>query len=184
MTLTRIFAALTGAALCLSITAVAQAQKDEKPSSIKDFYGEYVGAPVSRQAGIDRTLRKNRKSNVVIKAAGDGFRITWVTIRRRAGDARKTTFTTLNFLPAGAPNRWRAKESKPLANGGPSIVASVHGQTLMIHVAVMDKEGNLITATYARTLRGDGMDLTFRRAENGRMAVKAVARLRRVEKKK
>ncbi len=178
--------AVVAAALIAVASAPAHAQSGKgSRTTLKDFFGEYVGTGITRKSGPKSSQKRDRKANVVIGPAGTGgFKITWVTIRRVSvlGARRKTRFTELTFVPAGKPNCWRAKGNKPLAEGGPMAIATLDRKTLAVHVLALDRRGRIHAATYLRTLSRTGLHLVFRRGLNSLQVRRVAATLKRIKK--
>jgi hypothetical protein len=187
-------AVLVAVALLLSM-APAQAQnkpadgagkadREEKVGvSIKDFYGRFAGRGVTKSHGALHYGLTDRDLDVRIEAApNNGFKLTWTTIRRKRNKAKRLTTQTVEFVPAGTPNRWTSKDSGQLLSGKPVIWARLAGARLFVYVVTTDaKTGRFHAAVYVRELVQDGMQLRFRRVRDGAPARAVIAFLRRVK---
>jgi hypothetical protein len=152
--------------------------------TIKNFYGRFVGRGVTKSHGAKHFGLADRDLDVVIEAAAKGgFKLTWTTIRRRKGKAKRTSTQTIDFVPMSQPKRWKAKNSGDLLAGQPVIWARLAEARLYVYVIVTNpKTGRFQAAVYVRELIEDGMQLRFRRVRDGAPARAVVAYLKRVKK--
>ena len=185
---------LVAAALLLSFAPVqaqnkpadntGKADREEKVRvTIKDFYGRYAGRGVTKSHGAQHYGLANRDLDVQIEAApNNGFKLTWTTIRRKRNKAKRQTTQTVEFVPAGSPNRWKAKDSGELLSGKPVVWARLAGARLFVYVVTTEpKSGRFHAAVYVRELVQDGMQLRFRRVRDGAPARAVIAYLKRVK---
>jgi len=146
---------------------------DVHAATIKDFAGRYVGMAITQIDQLDpRNKIGHRDLDVVIKANSDGgFTLSWSTVFRYRWSSSKadtkTRTTMMTFLPMGKSNLWRSAGSGNLFDGKPTAWALLSGKSLYVHVVAMTNEGSLVTASYKRTLTGNGMSVVFRGTRDG-----------------
>lgn len=168
--------AIAAAFLALAVTPVAA------DVSIKAFYGEWVGTAVSETEQSVTFALTVRDIGVAIKPVeGGGFALTWSTVQRQKGDPNAPTeelkSTTVAFVPAGAPNLWRAAEQVDPINGGTLYWAALDGQTLTVNGLAVDERGRAEIQIYRRTLTVQGMELEFVRIVGGEIVRSAKGKL-------
>ena len=101
------------------------------------------------------------------------------------GKKLKRRSNSLTFSPTGKKAQWQAAISKPLVDGGPTVLARLDAGGLHVYVAVIDDKGRFNTAVYTRKLsKGGAMTLEFRRAVDGRTVRRVFGTLRRKAEKK
>jgi hypothetical protein len=150
---------------------------------IAAFYGRWQGNAISE---TDRSITfavTARDLDVVIQPAGNGFRVSWTTIRRQKGDPTNPTLekraAELVFRPAGKPGIWRAEgASDPLA--GSFAWAGVQGRALTINVMTIGTGGAYEMQSFVRRLSDMGMELEFDRIVDGDKVRTAKGRLVKV----
>jgi hypothetical protein len=172
---------LTLVALATVIGFAMPAAAQDK-AKIDAYYGSYVGSAVTRNTGQYSLAIRNRDLDVTVApAANGGFRMTSVVNARRGfigGRVKRYTYD-LTFVPGDKPNSWRATTSKPLAEGGPVILARLDRRGLHIYIAAFDKDGRLEVGVYTRKLvRAGMMELRYHRAVDGRTVRVVVGNLR------
>lgn len=174
---------LAVAVVCAAVIAPAGRSDAQSagPGNIKAFFGTYEGMGSTR---LGRSLStQNRDLDVAIQGVGSGFSLT-SSLRLRGGaysqDKKSETVTT-TFVPANTPNTWVAQSSRPITEGGPTIVARLRRNVLAVHVLVILPDGRLATALYQRRLTRRGMSLIYRRSINGRIVRMVFATLRKTE---
>jgi hypothetical protein len=155
-------------------------------AKIDTYFGSFVGSAVTRNAGTYSYAVRDRDLDVSIAAtAGGGFKLTSTFVARRGfirGGAKRAT-TSLTFVPGDRPNSWRATTSKPLAQGGPTILARLNAQGLHVYVATFGKDGKLNTAVYSRKIFQAGrMGLRYHRAVDSRTVRSVFGTLSRQKK--
>ena len=155
----------------------------EDAAKIDAYYGSFVGSAVTRNAGMHSSVVRDRDLNVSIAAAANGgFRVTWVVNARRGFGGRGVK-RSVTFVPGNRPNSWRATTSRPLAEGGPTILARLDARGLRVYVAVFGHDGSLYTAVYRRTvIRAGQMELRYHRSVDGRTVRSVYGSLSRKKK--
>lgn len=151
--------------------------------NISAFYGRWQGNAISE---TDRSINfavTARDMDVVIQPAGNGFRVSWTTIRRQKGDPRDPTLekraAELVFRPSGQAGIWRAEgASDPMQ--GQYAWAGIQGRTLTVNVLAIGVNGSYELQSYARRLTDMGMELEFDRIVDGDRARTAKGRLVKV----
>lgn len=167
-------------ALILAAPLSATAQDASK---IDAYYGAYAGSAVTKDGGRYSGVVRDRDLDVIIAGAPNGaFQLTSVVNHRAGFGGRrlKRKSNSLTFMPTGKPNQWRAAISKPLAEGGPTILARLDAAGLHVYIAVIGDDGKFNTAVYTRKLDKSGkMSLSYRRAVDSRSVRFVFGTLRR-----
>lgn len=151
--------------------------------NIAAFYGRWQGNAISE---TDRSINfavTARDLDVLIQPAGNGFRVSWTTIRRQKGDPTNPTLekraTELVFRPAAQPGVWRAEgASDPMQ--GQYAWAGIQGRTLTVNVMTIGDGGTYELQSFARRLSDMGMELEFDRIIDGEKVRTAKGRLVKV----
>jgi hypothetical protein len=137
--------------------------------SIAAFYGTWKGT--GQVHSPDDTLAMTaRDLDVKIAPQGAGFRIAWTTVSYLEGGAggsevrRKSS--TLDFLPSGRPGVFKAASAGDPFAGDAFSWARIKGQTLTVYLLNIREDGAYDMQSYARTLTGFAMDLTFTRVRD------------------
>lgn len=168
--------------LAMVLAAPLSAAAETAPK-IDAYFGAYAGSAVTRDGGRYSNVVRDRDLDVIIAGAPNGaFQITSVVNHRVGFGGRrlKRKSNSLTFMPTGKPNQWRAAVSKPLAEGGPTILARLNAKGLHVYVAVLGDDGTFSTAVYIRKLAADGaMNLRFRRSVDGVTVRRVYGTLRR-----
>lgn len=150
---------------------------------IAAFYGRWQGNAISE---TDRSINfavTARDLDVLIQPAGNGFRVSWTTIRRQKGDPRDPTLekraAELVFRPAGKPGIWRAEGAGDPMQGNYAW-AGIQGRALAIHVMTIGAGGAYELQSFVRRLSDMGMELEFDRIVDGDKVRTAKGRLVKV----
>lgn len=151
--------------------------------NISAFYGRWQGNAISE---TDRSITfavTARDLDVLIQPAGNGFRVSWTTIRRQKGDPNNPTLekraTELVFRPATRPGSWRAEGSAdPLQ--GQFAWAGIQGRALSVNVMTIGDGGAYELQSFVRRLSDMGMELEFDRIVDGDKVRTAKGRLVKV----
>ena len=112
-----------------------------------------------------------RDLGVRVSPTADGFNVAWTTVLRQGGDPDNPNVrrrsSALDFVPTAKPGVFHATQSgEPLA-GGTFTWARIKHSTLTVYLLNIDDDGIYDMLSYARTLTGGGMDLTFTRIRDG-----------------
>jgi hypothetical protein len=176
---------LTFAALAIVLGSLTPAGAQDA-AKIESYYGSFVGSAVTRNAGTYSYAVRDRDLDVSIAAAANGgFRLTSTVNARRGFIGRRAKRSThkLTFVPGGRPNSWRATTSRPLAEGGPTILARLDARGLHVYIAAFGKDGSFNTAVYTRKIfRVGEMELRYHRSVDGRSVRSVYGTLRRKKK--
>ena len=140
----------------------AGAQQSLTPAA---FYGTWTGSGVAENRDSIYFAVTQRDLDVIIKPAGDGFTVSWVTVIRKGGDPAKPNVRqreqTLTFRQVGKGRVWRAAEAGDPFAGQAISWARIEKQTLTIYQMTVLANGAYEIDQYDRTLTGTGMDLKF-----------------------
>lgn len=158
---------------CLAVPQAAVA--DDK--KLQDFFGEWVGGGTAKEGGA---TTQDRASTVMIDRLGDGFKVTWSTMRSQvdAPSASVVKSSSLKFKGTATPNVFHAIDNADPLKGGRSAWAILKGATLKIQQFNVEADGAWNVQIYDRTLTSPTtMDVAFRRITNGEVARKAELKL-------
>jgi hypothetical protein len=137
--------------------------------SIAAFYGTWKGAG-EVHAPHDAFAMTARDLDVEIAPKEAGFTVAWTTIsylERGAGEPEvRRKSSTLDFLPSGRPSVFKAAAAGDPFAGDPLAWARIKGKTLTVYLLNIREDGSYDMQSYARTLTGFAMDLTFSRVRD------------------
>ena len=134
------------------------AYAQQKPASISDFMGPWVGRS---QPGSDR----ERAATVLIETAPDnGFKVTWANFESDPAGSGEVTERerTLVFRPSKVNGIWLSEPSKDPFDTL-AAWARVEDRSLIVSTAALRSDGRLERQSYRRTLTKDGLALEYRR---------------------
>lgn len=152
--------------LCLMMIA-SLAQAD-----LSRFVGDYAG---SAEVEIYDGSTAKRDMSVSIKTTKDGFRLRWTTTTYRDTDAKAKTYV-INFVDSARDGVYAAAMKRnvfghevPLdpMKGEPYLWARVKGDTLSVYSLFVNADGSYELQQYDRTLVEDGLQLEFKRLNEG-----------------
>ena len=155
-------------------------------ATIENFYGEYYGE-VSSDAKNEVTVRD---MHVVVQPAERGFNMSWTSVIRKVGGRVKRFKYKIDFVPTQRENIYSSAMRKnkfgqavPLdpMSGKPYFWARVLGDTITVHSIRVTDEGGYELETYVRTLVGQGMELSYRREQDGEVLRLVTGKLRRAD---
>lgn len=145
--------------------------------ALNDFFGEWLGSGLAKEGG---STTQNRDTNVTIEKSGDGFKITWSTMRTQIEDQASSVVksTTLKFKGTPDAKVFHATDASDPLKGGRTAWAMLSGATLRIQLFVVEANGDWNLQIYDRTLTAaDAMDVKFKRLTNGEVARQAELKL-------
>lgn len=133
--------------------------------ALKPFYGTWAGSALAKNRDSKYFGVGTRAAAITIAPEGDGFVITWTTIK--SGNAGKAKSATLHFRPAARKGVYKAEASGEPADGKPYMWASVVGKTMTLYILAVNDKGGYDLSIYARTITENGMTVRFRRLRDG-----------------
>jgi hypothetical protein len=155
----------------ISFGDIALAQQNK---ALSDFYGVYVGRATATGADEIRDL------DVIIEPNKRGFSIDWSAVIRNGekravrGVKRRSTQQAFQksqkgkyFEPIAAGSVFSVRKKRDIVGGDPVIWAHIHGETLSVHSLVILEDGTYELQIYDRVLTPLGMDVNFRRYDDG-----------------
>jgi hypothetical protein len=160
-------------------------------AELSDFFGTYVGN--AHETGDSEPMA--RDMDIVIEPFHDeGFQIHWITVTkvdgRRDVPGVERTVQSVLFEPADgrdlfveveADNPFREHEAKVPMRGHPVRWASVGDNTLDVYSFVVLEDGRYEFQIYNRVLTDVGLDIMFRRFEDGELVRQIKGHTVRVE---
>jgi hypothetical protein len=183
--------ALSGS-LVLGLLAMAGAPGgDAAAAELADFFGTYVGN--AHELGDREPMA--RDMDIVIEPFHDaGFQIHWITVTkvdgRRDVPGVERTVQSVFFEPAEdrslfveveADNPFREREAKVPMRGHPVRWASIDGDTLHVYSFVVLEDGRYELQIYDRVLTDAGLEIIFRRFDDGELVREIKGNTVRVE---
>jgi hypothetical protein len=166
--------------LALGLLAIAGlAGGKAAAAELSDFFGTYVG----NAQELDDTEPMARDMDIVIEPFhDDGFQIHWITVTkvngRRDVPGVDRTLQSVFFEPAAdrnffveveADNPFRERESKAPMSGHAVRWASLEDDTLHVYSFVVLEDGRYELQIYDRMLTEAGLDIVFRRFDDGEL---------------
>jgi hypothetical protein len=148
-------------------------------ADLGDFFGTYVG----NAQELDDTEPMARDMDIVIEPFHDeGFQIHWITVTkidgRRDVPGVDRTLQSAFFEPAEdrsffveveADNPFREREEKAPMSGHAVRWAGLDGDTLYVYSFVVLEDGRYELQIYNRVLTEIGLDIVFRRFDDGEL---------------
>jgi hypothetical protein len=174
------FALARGLPALLGVLAMAGLTCGKALSAeLSDFFGTYVGN--AHETGDSEPMA--RDMDIEIRPFHDeGFQIHWITVTkvdgRRDVPGVERTVQSVFFEPADgrdlfveveADNPFREHEAKVPMRGHPVRWASVSDTTLDVYSFVVLEDGRYEFQIYNRVLTDVGLDIMFRRFEDGEL---------------
>jgi hypothetical protein len=181
--------------LALGLLAVAGLAGDEAAAAeLGDFFGTYVG----NAQELDDTEPMARDMDIVIEPFHDeGFQIHWITVTkvngRRDVPGVDRTLQSVFFEPAEdddffveveADNPFREHEAKTPMSGHAVRWASIEDDMLNVYSFVVLEDGRYELQIYNRALTDVGLDIMFRRFDDGELVRQIKGSTVRVEPKR
>jgi hypothetical protein len=184
MTLVRF---LTGL-IVIVFAATAHAAAPAKPPAlaIDPYFGDWQGtATASSETDEDFPTSKRDIAVSVNKNNLGGFLLSWSTLQRQKGDPKAPLevlkSTTVEFVPAIAPNTWRAKADTDPYTGGILYWARLDGRGLVISSFTINNDGRPEFQTYTRRVLGKEMKLEFSNVVDGKFVRTVKGSLRKLK---
>ena len=142
---------------------------------VSAFVGTYSGGGVAENRDSLYFAITVRDFDVVIRRDGAGFTVNWTTVLRQGGNPSKPDIrrksTTMSFRPAqrpgGGTGLFRAEGGGDPLDGKQYGWARVKEKTLTVYLMDIGQDGTYQMQSYARTLQGTGMTLTYTRLRDG-----------------
>jgi hypothetical protein len=180
---------LVGLAFGLLVAASAGAKATA--AELADFFGTYVGN--AHELGDTEPMA--RDMDIVIEPFHDaGFQIRWITVTkvdgRRDVPGVERTVQSVFFEPAEdrslfveveADNPFRERETKMPMLGHPVRWASIDGNTLHVYSFVVLDDGRYELQIYDRVLTDSGLEIIYRRFDDGELVRQIKGNTVRVE---
>jgi hypothetical protein len=181
--------------LALGLLAVAGLAGGEAAAAeLGDFFGTYVG----NAQELDDTEPMARDMDIVIEPFHDeGFQIHWITVTkvngRRDVPGVDRTLQSVFFEPAEdddffveveADNPFREHEAKTPMSGHAVRWASIEDDMLNVYSFVVLEDGRYELQIYNRALTDVGLDIMFRRFDDGELVRQIKGSTVRVEPKR
>ena len=155
----------------ISLADTAQAQQNK---ALSDFFGVYVGR--ASTSGTEEI----RDLDVIVEPNKRGFGIDWSAVIRNGemravpGVKRRSTQQAFQksqkggyFEPIAAGSVFSVRKKRDTVGGDPVIWARIHGETLSVYSLVILEDGKYELQVYDRVLTPLGMDINFRRYDDG-----------------
>ncbi len=166
-------------ALLLGLLALGPGSGRAVAAELSDFFGVFVG----HAQELEDSDPMSRDMDIVIEPFhDDGFQIRWITVTkvdgRRDVPGVERTVQSVFFEPASdrnfyveveADNPFREREVMVPMSGHPVRWASLEGDTLRVYSFVVLEDGRYELQIYHRTLTETGLEIVFRRFDDGEL---------------
>lgn len=172
----------------LASIGFGDALRAQQNRALSDFYGVYVGSATTSGTEEIRDL------DVIIEPNKRGFSIDWSAVIRNgekravSGVKRRATQQAFQksqkggyFEPIAAGSVFSVRKKRDTVGGDPVIWAHIHDKTLSVHSFVILEDGTYQLQIYDRVLTPLGMDVSFRRYDDGILARVITGNLARAE---
>ena len=166
--------------------ALAAPTKVPVPALLLDpYYGDWQGtATASSETDEDFPTSKRDIAISLAKTNLSGFLLSWSTLQRQKGNPKAPLevmkSTTVEFVPAPAPNQWRAKADVDPYSGGVLYWARLDGSGLVVSSFTINPEGQPEFQTYRRRIVGPEMKLDFSNVKDGKFVRTVKGSLRKL----
>lgn len=185
MTFVRFLAGLLAVTLAAAPALAAPPAPKAAPLSIDTYYGDWQGtATAMSETDEDFPTSKRDIAVSVNKTALGGFLLSWSTLQRQKGNPKAPLevlkSTTVEFVPALAPNTWRAKADTDPYTGGILYWARLDGRGLVISSFTINTDGRPEYQTYTRRVVGKEMRLEFTNVNDGKFVRTVKGSLRKL----
>jgi hypothetical protein len=148
-------------------------------AELSDFFGTFVG----HAQELGDSDASSRDMDIVIEPFHDnGFQINWITVTKVDGrrdvpgvgrTVQSVFFEPVEgqnfFVEVGADNLFREREEKVPMSGHAVRWASLGDDALRIHSFVVLEDGRYEFQIYNRVLTDVGLDIVFRRFDDGEL---------------
>jgi hypothetical protein len=183
MTLVRFLAAIL---LVAAPAASAAATAKVPPLTIDPYYGDWQGTAIAESETDEDFPTSKRDIAVSInKTDLGGFLLSWSTLQRQKGNPKAPLevlkSTTVEFVPALAPNTWRAKADTDPYTGGILYWARLDGRGLVVSSFTINTDGRPEYQTYTRRVIGKQMRLEFSNVNDGKFVRTVKGSLRKIK---
>ena len=178
---------ITGLLLVASVM-IADSAQSQQNKSIPDFFGVYVGR--AKTAGSDEV----RDLDVIIEPNKRGFSISWSAVirpgekravpgvkRRAFEQAFQNSREHSIFEPIAAGTVFSGRKKQDFVGGDPVIWARIQKDMLSVYSLVVQEDGTYQLQVYDRILTPLGMDIHFRRYDDGILSRGITSSLARIE---
>jgi hypothetical protein len=166
-------------ALVLGLLAMAEPTGKALAGELSDFFGTYVG----NAQELGDADASSRDMDIVIKPFHEeGFQIHWITVtkvdgRRDVPGVERTVQSVFfeptegqnRFVEVEADNPFREREAKVPMSGHAVRWASLGDDTLDVYSFVVLEDGRYEFQIYNRVLTDIGLDIVFRRFDDGEL---------------
>ena len=185
MTLVRLLAGLAAIALFVA-PATAAAPAKVASLTIETYYGDWQGtATAMSETDEDFPTSKRDIAVSVNKTNIGGFLLSWSTLQRQKGNPKAPLevlkSTTVEFVPALAPNTGRAKADTDPYTGGILYWARLDGRGLVVSSFTINADGRPEYQTYVRRVAGNDMRLEFSNVNDGKFVRTVKGNLRKIK---
>jgi hypothetical protein len=173
-------------AIALVATGAWAAPAKAPPLSINPYYGDWQGtATAISETDEDFPTSKRDIAVSISKTDLGGFLLSWSTLQRQKGNPKAPLevlkSTTVEFVPAVAPNAWRAKADTDPYTGGILYWARLDGRGLVISSFTINPDGKPEYQTYTRRIVGKEMLLEFSNVNDGKFVRTVKGNLRKIK---
>lgn len=173
-------------AVALIATQAWAAPAKLPPLTINPYYGDWQGtATATSETDEDFPTSKRDIAVSVSKTNLGGFLLSWSTLQRQKGNPKAPLevlkSTTVEFVPAVAPNTWRAKADTDPYTGGILYWARLDGRGLVVSSFTINADGKPEYQTYTRRIVGKEMLLEFSNVSDGKFLRTVKGNLRKIK---
>jgi len=175
------------------LTIIGFLAGDARAAALEEFFGTYVGHAYVEDLASGTT--SSRDMDIVIEPfADDGFRIYWITVvkvddRRDLPGVRRMVQSAAFepnddgsfFVEVAEANPFREREEMEPMRGHAVRWANIDDQTLHVYSFVVLEDGRYELQVYDRILTDIGLDIVFRRFDDGELVRQIDGRTVRAE---
>ena len=172
--------------LFAAAAVAAPAKNPAAPLALDAYFGDWQGtATAESETDEDFPTSKRDIAVSIAKTNLSGFLLSWSTLQRQKGDPKSPLevlkSTTVEFVPAPAPNQWRAKSDADPYKGEILYWARLDGSGLVISSFTINADGKPEFQTYRRRIVGNEMKLEFSNVKDGKFVRTVKGSLRKLK---
>lgn len=141
-------------------------------SEIERFVGTFAG----NAEFVSNGENQKRDMSATIEETKSGFKLSWTSVTYKSDGRTKEKTYTIEFVPSSRAHIFqsamksnlfgKAVPLDPLA-GEPFVWARFEGDTFTVYSLFINEVGDYEMQEFHRTLVDEGLELVFRRVQNG-----------------
>jgi len=157
--------------LILGLWVAMAAPSGADEAALAKFYGQYRGKGIAESPRAESMELTSRTMDLSIRPSGNGFEVIWSAVilgdRSAVGRRADRKTSRVVFEVVEGADFYLGRGSRNPASGAALWWARVDGRRMIVQVLQIDRAGKLDHQTYVRTLTETGLNLDYKREEEG-----------------